>query len=83
LLAVGFAVGFFPGRATRGWQIRRYLIELARYDDWGLHHEHPSGRELQRYAVLLGEHHDPQEYVGQELTGKANRFWKQREVRLA
>ncbi len=81
LLLVGFLVGFVGGRATRTRRVRRYLIELARYDMAGVRHAHPWNNELQLYAALLGQRHDPTEYAGAELQGEAQRYWKLRWVR--
>jgi hypothetical protein len=57
---------------TRWWLVRRFLVELARYDMGGTRHESPDLSELMRYGKILGRDSLPDE----DPSAYARRVWK-------
>jgi hypothetical protein len=69
----GIVVAGLFARATRWPLVRRFLIELARYDRRGTRHEDPFGGELLRYGRILGRA-DKREWNPEELARRVKRI---------
>lgn len=79
---VTLALTYGAAQRTRWWRIRRFLIEVARWDQDGKRHDAPDANELTQYGRLLGMDEGNETHSPDGLVRNAQRIWGVEHPRL-